>query len=166
LSILLLPATVTVLVPYLLASRASGPAWWPIEGSLTAAVFFAGCVLIVAGLALVAATIRWFATVGGGTLAPWDPTRRLVVTGVYRHVRNPMISGVLLILIGEALGLRSLPQLAWAGMFFLLNATYIPLIEERGLERRFGSDYRQYRRHVPRWLPRLTPWQPPSSASG
>jgi protein-S-isoprenylcysteine O-methyltransferase Ste14 len=119
-----------------------------------------GAVLIAAGLALWAWTVTLFARIGKGTLAPWDPTQRLVVHGPYRHVRNPMISGVIAILLGEAALLGSWTLLAWALAFFALNATYIPLVEEPGLVRRFGDDYLRYRENVPRWLPRPRPWEP------
>jgi protein-S-isoprenylcysteine O-methyltransferase Ste14 len=105
-------------------------------------------------------TISLFATVGEGTLAPWDPTQKLVVRGIYRYVRNPMIIGVLSVLLGEAVFLGSLPVLVWFLIFFAVNATYIPLLEERGLAGRFGDDYLVYKRNVPRWIPRLTPWTP------
>jgi protein-S-isoprenylcysteine O-methyltransferase Ste14 len=120
----------------------------------------AGACVGVAGLALVCATVWQFATAGRGTLAPWDPPRRFVATGLYRHVRNPMITGVLLILLGEAAAFRSAGVLEWAGVFFCINAIYIPLLEEPGLERRFGDEYRAYRAAVPRWIPRLRPWTP------
>jgi len=164
LSILLLPGMVTIGVPYLiLSSRRFGPPVWPADplGPLGMTALLAGIVVIGSGLALVGATIRLFARVGRGTLAPWDPPRHLVVSGVYRHVRNPMISGVVLILVGEALLFRSLGVLAWAMAFLALNAVYFPLVEERGLERRFGDEYRHYKRHVPRWVPRRTAWTPP-----
>lgn len=159
LSILALPTTVAVVVPYLLVSSPRfGALRWTAPPPLAAVSAAAGVLTIGAGLALVFVTVRHFATVGRGTLAPWDPPARLVVAGVYRHVRNPMITGVGLVLLGEALALRSPAVLAWGGVFALLNATYIPLVEERGLERRFGESYREYRRHVPRWIPRATPW--------
>ena len=101
---------------------------------------------------------------GEGTLAPWDETRRLVVRGVYRHVRNPMITGVLCLLLGEASLLGSLPLLGWFALFLLANALYIPLAEERGLERRFGEEYLLYKRNVPRWIPRVRPWNSPPGA--
>ena len=151
LSILLLPTTVTVLIPYLIVStRPFGPITW--------ASILAGTVMIATGLTLVVTTVWHFATVGQGTLAPWDPPRRLVVRGVYRYVRNPMIAGVILILFGEAIALRSMPVLRWAGLFFLINAVYIPFLEEQWLINRFGDDYLEYRRHVPRWIPRTSPW--------
>jgi protein-S-isoprenylcysteine O-methyltransferase Ste14 len=114
--------------------------------------------LIALGLLLVVSTVRLFATVGRGTLAPWDPTERLVVRGPYRYVRNPMISGVLCILLGEAVLFGSLPLLLWFAVVLAVNAVYLPLVEEPGLQRRFGEDYERYRTHVPRWIPRLRPW--------
>jgi protein-S-isoprenylcysteine O-methyltransferase Ste14 len=93
-------------------------------------------------------------------LAPWDPPRRLVLRGPYRFVRNPMVSGAIFVLFGEALVLQSLPHACWAVMFLLLCLFYIPVLEEPPLEARFGEEYRQYRRHVPRLLPRLKPWSP------
>jgi protein-S-isoprenylcysteine O-methyltransferase Ste14 len=120
---------------------------------------------MIAGLGLLGWTAAMFRSRGGGTLAPWDPTQRLVVVGVYRHVRNPMISGVLCALLGEAALLGSLAILYWFGIFFLMNAIYMPLVEERGLEDRFGDEYVRYKQHVPRWIPRLTPWAPESDAS-
>jgi protein-S-isoprenylcysteine O-methyltransferase Ste14 len=71
-----------------------------------------------------------------------------------------MISGVLFVLLGEALVFRSAPILAWCAFFFLGNTLYFVVSEEPGLERRFGEDYRRYKREVPRWLPRLRPVPP------
>ena len=102
------------------------------------------------------ATIRLFVTVGKGTLAPWEPTHKLVVQGVYRHVRNPMISGVILVLLGESVLTASLPLFCWFLVFAVINATYIPLLEEPGLVNRFGEEYLTYKGNVPRWVPRLT----------
>lgn len=158
-SILLLPFTMTVVIPALLVRGAGGvrPGWALAQPGQTLAIA-AGAVLVAIGVALLARTIALFATRGRGTLAPWDPPRRLVVEGVYRHVRNPMISGVIAIVLGETaiLGLR---PVAWlAAIFIAINATYIPLFEEPQLARRFGADYETYRRNVPRWVPRLRPW--------
>ncbi|HEX6925123.1 MAG TPA: isoprenylcysteine carboxylmethyltransferase family protein, partial [Longimicrobiaceae bacterium] len=100
---------------------------------------------------------------GRGTLAPWDPPRRLVITGVYRHVRNPMISGVILILAGESLAFSSAALGTWTAVVLIVNAVYIPVVEEPGLARRFGEEYEAYRAHVPRWVPRLRPWNPTAS---
>ena len=152
-AIALLPVMVTVVVPALVLGRSVselGP--WPL-----AAV---GVALIALGLGLVIWTVTLFARIGRGTLAPWDPTARLVVAGPYRHVRNPMISGVLTVLLGEAALFGSLPLLVWFGTVFAVNAIYFPLVEEPGLQERFGEEYERYRANVPRWLPRFRPWEP------
>ena len=148
-AILVLPFTVAVLVPALLVSNSGAELTW---GAIPGAAFLA------VGLALVVGTVALFARVGDGTLAPWDPTRRLVVVGPYRYVRNPMISGVLAILIGETLAFWSGALLVWTALVFALNAIYMPLVEEPGLSQRFGADYDRYREHVRRWVPRLRPW--------
>jgi len=98
-------------------------------------------------------------TEGDGTLAPWDPPRRLVVRGPYRFVRNPMISGLIFVLFSEALLLLSRPHAEWAATFLLINLIYIPLLEEPMMVARFGDDYREYCRHVGRILPRRRAWQ-------
>ncbi|MCW5850588.1 MAG: isoprenylcysteine carboxylmethyltransferase family protein [Anaerolineae bacterium] len=161
-AVLALPGLVLVGVPSLILwqTRSLRLGWdWPSPWLLVP--ILAGLSLIGWGLRLMAQTIRLFMTVGQGTLAPWDAPRRLVVLGPYRHVRNPMISGVLAVLLGEALLLGSRPLLAWFLIVLVVNLVYIPLLEEPGLEARFGDDYRLYRHHVPRWLPRRTPWEPP-----
>ena len=115
--------------------------------------------MLAIGLALFVASLRRFANDGQGTLAPWDPPRRLVVSGPYRYVRNPMISGVLFVLFGEAALLLSPQHLSWAFTFLIINLVYIPLLEEPQLRRRFGTSYVEYCQHVPRLVPRLRPWE-------
>lgn len=162
LSILLLPVTMIVVVPYLILSPQLGSLTvWPAGNPLGVAAVIVGVALMIVGLAFAATTIRKFATIGRGTLAPWDPPRHLVVSGIYRHVRNPMISGFFLVLLGEALAFRSQGLLIWAAIFFAMGVIFIPLVEEPLLERRFGEEYREYRRNVPRWVPRVTAWKPP-----
>jgi protein-S-isoprenylcysteine O-methyltransferase Ste14 len=121
---------------------------------------FAGLCLLLVGLTLFVSSLRRFATEGEGTLAPWDPPRRLVVRGPYRYVRNPMISGVVFVLFGEALLLVSVAHLMWALAFLVVNLIYIPLLEEPQLKRRFREEYVAYCRHVPRLVPRMRPWTP------
>jgi protein-S-isoprenylcysteine O-methyltransferase Ste14 len=150
-AILLLPFMATVVVPALLEWNAEvdfGP------------LFALGVLLVAVGLLLFVTTVALFARIGQGTLAPWDPTSKLVVRGPYRHVRNPMISGVLFVLLGDAALLGSPALLIWATAFLAVNAVYMPLVEEPGLKRRFGEDYETYAANVPRWLPRLRPWEP------
>lgn len=159
LSILLLPFTVVVVVPAaLLRADAAAALRWEGAAWLSRG---AGVLAFAAGFALFAWCVSLFARVGRGTLAPWDPTRRLVAVGPYRHVRNPMIGGVALMLVGEALLWRSGALALWLGAFVVINHAYFLLSEEPGLEARFGDGYREYRANVPRWLPRPRPWTTP-----
>ncbi len=160
-AVILLPGTVLVFVPaaILLASRNSRYA--PELASPSQARFWIGLLVASAGLALSVWTATLFLRFGEGTPAPWNPPKRLVVRGPYRHVRNPMISGVLIMLLAEAMLVKSWPIALWMMVFFIGNAIYFPLVEERGLEERFGDDYREYMVHVPRWVPRLRPWERP-----
>jgi protein-S-isoprenylcysteine O-methyltransferase Ste14 len=160
LSIAILPFTVTVLVPLWIA-RAYGTRPASAPGGVAVALRILGGALLAVGLVLFGASLSRFATEGRGTLAPWDPPRALVVRGPYRYVRNPMISGVIFVLFGEAAVLLSRPHAVWALAFLAVNAIYIPLLEEPMLEDRFGEPYAEYRRRVPRFLPRLRPWTAP-----
>lgn len=159
-----LPGLVAVVVPTALAVIFGVD----VDGDLPAPLWIpkalAGAALIFYGFRLWLETVRLFAAIGRGTLAPWDPTRRLVVRGPYLRVRNPMISAVAFVLLGEAIVLGSPAILVWFGAFALLNAIFIPLAEEPGLVRRFGEDYEEYRRNVPRWIPRSAPWAPPGES--
>ncbi len=118
-----------------------------------------GVVLMACGLFLLSWTIRLFITIGKGTLAPWSPTQKLVAIGPYRHVRNPMISGVLITLLGETLVFYSLGLLILFLAFFIINHVYFIFSEEPGLVKRFGDSYIEYKKNVPRWIPRLKPWE-------
>ena len=115
--------------------------------------------LLVLGFFLVIWTMRLFAAVGKGTPAPWDPIDKLIVTGPYAYVRNPMLSGVFCILFAETLLFQSKALLIYALIFIVINAIYFPLSEEKGLFKRYGEDYAEYKRNVPRFLPRLTPYR-------
>lgn len=159
-----LPGVVAIVVPTLLVAANGSAIGWGLPGPAAALPVLAGSALLVAGLRLVAETVSLFASAGEGTLAPWDPTSRLVVRGPYRRVRNPMITGVGLVLLGEAAALGSAEIAAWFAIFATVNAVYMPAFEEPGLQRRFGADYAEYRHHVPRWIPRRTPWGPPGPA--
>ncbi|WP_394830106.1 isoprenylcysteine carboxyl methyltransferase [Pendulispora rubella] len=151
---LVLPLFASVFVPWLLVGLGDEPprtTWWH---ALRAAP------VLAMGLAMLGWTVALFVRVGKGTLAPWNPTRRLVVVGPYAHVRNPMISGVFCILCGEALLLESSRMATWALLFLVVNHVYFVFSEEPGLTMRFGAEYTEYALHVPRWLPRLRPWRP------
>lgn len=164
LSVLLLPFNMALVVPALL--------WWKREWAFPVTPLPGGWLWQAVGVVLLGFGLRWFlvslgrfAGDGDGTLAPWDPPRRLVVTGPYRYVRNPMITGVTFVLFGEAALLLSPPHLLWAVAFTALNALFIPLYEEPQLRRRFGAAYEQYCAAVPRLIPRRTPWQPPTGGA-
>lgn len=157
-AIILLPGTALGLIPALILAVTGVT---PISNELTLfnlLRFWLGLLLTAAGGGLAVWTIVLFMRYGEGTPAPWEPPRKLVVCGPYRHVRNPMISSVLILIAAEALLFGSWPLLVWMGAFFLGNVVYFPLVEEKGLEERFGQAYREYKKNVPRWLPRRREW--------
>jgi len=154
-TILILPGTALVYVPALIL-------WFTGDYNLSPdPMTWLAVVPAAAGLVFAVWTVRLFATVGRGTPAPWEPPKKLVVRGPYRYVRNPMITGVLLMLVAEAMAFHSWAILGWMVFFFAVNCVYFPLIEEKGLEARFGGDYRLYKANVPRWLPRPIGWDLP-----
>ena len=157
--ILILPFSVTVIVPYFIYEGH--------DDRIPETIFLKiiGVIIGSAGSFLFFYTVFLFKNIGKGTLAPWSEKQKLIIAGPYRHCRNPMISGVLFILISESLILHSLPILIWAGCFFLINTIYFLISEEPALEKKFGDDYKQYKKHVSRWLPRITPYHQNSSAA-
>ena len=160
-TILLLPAAATIYVPgailWLMADTPGAVS--PAEP--THLRFWIGIAIAVDGLVFTAWTMTLFGTAGKGTPAPWAPPTKLVVRGPYRYVRNPMNMGMLLILGAEALLFSSWYLASWMCVFFIICSIYFPLLEEPGLERRFGDAYRQYKANVPRWIPRFRPWNGP-----
>jgi len=115
-----------------------------------------GVLLGLAGATLSLSTIVLFIFQGRGTPAVFDPPRRFVPQGPYRFVRNPMYIGGVSMLLGLGLYLRSLAMTLYAMGAFLLIHTFVVLAEEAGLRKRFGQEYEDYCRVVPRWIPRLT----------
>lgn len=158
-AILVLPVTMTILIPRWLLAGYGINRMWPADSAAGMIARTAGGITFLIGLALFAWCLYLFAARGKGTLAPWDPPRKLVVSGPYRYVRNPMISGVLFIIAGEALVHGSRTLGIWFLTVFVINQVYFMISEEPMLESRFGEDYRVYRKNVPRWIPRLRPWK-------
>jgi protein-S-isoprenylcysteine O-methyltransferase Ste14 len=160
-AILLLPGMVLLVIPGLILypGEFDTLGLWRSVPSSKVVLPIIGVIFVCLGLLLMVTTIRLFMTVGKGTLAPWEPPQKLVVRGVYRYLRNPMISGVLFVLLGEVFLTASLPLFCWFLVFLVVNSVYIPMSEEPGLVKRFGDDYLTYKRNVPRWVPRLTPWE-------
>ncbi|PZS20328.1 MAG: isoprenylcysteine carboxyl methyltransferase [Pseudonocardiales bacterium] len=120
----------------------------------------AGTALIVLGAGVLLDTIARFVFEGGGTPAPAAPTQELVIGGPYRHVRNPMYLAVLAAILGQALLLGRIVLLIYAGVFWLIVASFARFYEEPILSDSYGEQYAAYHRAVPGWLPRLRQWSP------
>src|SRR5690349_8319966 len=162
-SVLLFPVTVTLVVPALIVFPA-GVRAPHLDAALTVGLITVGSLLIAAGVALMIWTNVLFDRVGEGTLGlgnvMGEPVH-LVVRGPYRHVRNPMITGVLCILLGEVAVAASGSLLLWFALFFTFQAIAIRFWEEPHLTERYGGEYVDYRANVPRWIPRVSAWDPP-----
>jgi len=119
----------------------------------------AGALLIGAGLIPAVGSFVEFVQ-AHGTPVPVASPPRLVVSGFYRYVRNPIYVGFLIILIGEALLFGSAGLLKYAAVAWCVGAAGVRFYEEPTLARRFGAEYADYRRAVRAWIPRLHPWTP------
>ncbi len=157
-ALVVLPGNVLLVIPAAILWLTEGTGYEAEWAALNQLPFWLAIAVGAAASALMVWTCKLFLGLGEGTPAPWAPPARLVVRGPYRFVRNPMISGVLAFLLAEAVMLESWPIASWAVLFFLANAIYFPLSEEAAVEKRFGDDYRRYKANVPRWIPRLRPW--------
>ncbi len=118
-----------------------------------------GMLCIDVGTILLLACIWEFARRGRGTLSPADPPRQLVVSGLYRFVRNPMYMSVTLVVLGEVILTFSMPLLAYWVIWFSIVNLFVIGYEEPTLRDQFGDEYDSYGRNVGRWIPRLTPWR-------
>jgi protein-S-isoprenylcysteine O-methyltransferase Ste14 len=154
-------AVFLVIAPGLMAGLVP---WWISRWQLNAPFLgtpifrFAGGVLITLGaIGLVDSFVR-FATQGLGTPAPVFPTRNLVITGLYRYVRNPMYVGVVTAILGQALILGNVRLLEYAGLVWVLFHLFVLVYEEPTLRGSFGPEYKEFCAEVPRWIPRFTPW--------
>ena len=131
--------------------------WWLLThgtASTPAPTAWEAIPVIAGGVALYFWCAWNFATVGGGTPGPWDAPRRVVAHGPYRWVRNPIYLAALLVVLGEAWLFTSPRLLAYAGVMAACFHLFVTGYEERTLARRFGPAYLEYRRAVPRWIPR------------
>ena len=147
------PAMVAGLIPYQLSRWRMEP---PFLG--TAATRVAGAILIAVGSAALLECFARFTIKGRGTPAPIAPTETLVVTGLYRFVRNPMYVAVVSVILGQALLLGSTRLLAYALPVWTAFHIFVLAYEEPTLRHRFGESYDRYRAHVRRWCPRTRPW--------
>lgn len=145
----LAPGTVAGLVPYLISRWHFGPAFLGISAGR-----WAGALLVALGVAGLAHCFARFALEGRGTPAPVAPTETLVISGLYRYVRNPMYVAVLSIIVGQAVLFGSVSLLGYAAAVWLCFHLFVLAYEEPTLRRRYGAAYDRYRAGVPRWLPR------------
>ena len=145
---ILIPGTVTVLLPYLIVS-ATGAALSTPFGTLQVL----GLLAMALGAAILLRCIWEFMVTGRGTLAPVDPPTQLVVRGLYRYVRNPMYLGAYILLLGEAALFESAPLLQYSIAWFVIINLIVTFREEPVLRRRFGEPYERYAASVRRWVP-------------
>ncbi|RWL49815.1 MAG: isoprenylcysteine carboxylmethyltransferase family protein [Mesorhizobium sp.] len=147
------PGVVAGLVPWLLTDGYHTPL------SMVPGFAAAGSILVVVATAILLHAFARFALEGLGTPAPVAPTEKLVVGGIYRHVRNPMYLAVLAIILGQALIFSSWAVLVYGLIAAAAMISFVKLYEEPTLAQRYGEEYETYRRAVPGWLPRFTPWR-------
>jgi len=157
-TIIILPGTVLVFIPTAILLLADGSSFAADFQNPAEFTFYAACMFFAAGGYLAVRTVTLFTSRGEGTPAPWDPPQKLVILGPYRYVRNPMITGVIVMLLGESILFNSWLIFLWTLVFICGNMLYLPLVEEKGLISRFGDPYRSYRDQVPRWVPRFEKW--------
>ncbi|ORB85083.1 RemK protein [Mycobacterium kansasii] len=160
-SFLIAPVTMTLVIPALIVI-AAGIRAPDLHSPITIGLVTVGALLIAVGIGLLVWTVALFDRVGHGTLGVGNTLGepvQLVVRGPYRQVRNPMISGVLGILLGEAAVTASGWLLLWFAVFVAVQLIAIRFWEEPHLHRRYGAEYAEYRRNVPRWIPRISSWR-------
>jgi len=148
------PGFVAGLVPWWISG-------WRVEPPFFGVVLFrfAGTLLIAVGLVGLLDSFGRFALQGLGTPAPVVPTRYLVVTGLYRYVRNPMYVAVVAAILGQALLPGNGRLLAYGSLIWLLFHVFVLVYEEPTLRAKFGPEYESFCAAVPRWIPRATPWR-------
>lgn len=146
---LILPVSILGVIPYLLHHATRHASHW--HGGLWQ---WLGVWLIINGMGLAAWCVNLFNVQGQGTPLPLDPPKRFVLAGPYRYVRNPMMLGMCVILLGEAIMYRSSVLWYYTIALMILACLFIRCWEEPDLARRFGQAYREYQQQVPRWLPR------------
>lgn len=146
------PGVVAGLIPYWITG-------WRFDAQAFPGAALIASALIVLGAIILLDSFARFAWQGRGTPAPIAPTETLVVSGWYRHVRNPMYVAVTALNLGQALWFASTAQTLYTALIWLAFHLFVYFYEEPTLRGQFGDSYEAYKRAVPRWLPRLTPWR-------
>jgi len=156
---LILPITLAIIVPILLLFLFEQRSFMTLLTQNLIFLIF-GIINLGFGLLLFIDCNWLFYNIGKGTLAPLPKieTKAMVIKGPYKYVRNPMIISVILVLLAESFLFNSISILIYSGIFFLINAIYMPLSEEKGMIVRFGEDYLQYKKNVRAWIPKLHPY--------
>jgi protein-S-isoprenylcysteine O-methyltransferase Ste14 len=145
---ILQPGMVAGLFPYWILGRRVHDVPFP----LLLYRHYAGAIIFITGLTIMLSCIVNFAVKGKGTLSPADPTKHLVITGLYKYSRNPMYIGVMLILIGEAIFFQSGSLWIYALFIFSAFTLFVLLVEEPRLTNDFGEEYKSYCKRVRRWI--------------
>src|SRR5215475_11989460 len=154
------PGSLAVWVPWTLCRWRFAP---PLLGLFSLRIL--GALLITAGLPVLLDSFARFALQGLGTPAPIAPPRHLVVTGLYRYVRNPMYVAVVSLILGQAVLMGDWRLMVYGALFWLACHLFVLAYEEPTLQRTFGAEYQAFRANVPRWVPRVTPWRAPEAGS-
>jgi protein-S-isoprenylcysteine O-methyltransferase Ste14 len=153
------PGTLAVYIPWAITGWHLKPAFLGLD-----ALRVAGAAFLVLGLTAVVESFVRFVWKGFGTPAPIAPPTKLVVTGFYRRVRNPIYFGLIASISGEALILGDDRLLVYAAILWLFFHVWVLVVEEPGLDSSFGEEFATFKANVPRWLPRLTAWAGPASS--
>lgn len=133
--------------------------WLLVRGHSTTSLVWlqiVGWVVLAAGAAVLIEAFARFVVDGLGTPAPVAPPEKLVVSGLYRYVRNPMYLAVTAVILGQAAVFASWVLVAYAVVFVAVTWSFVHWYEEPTLRQKFGTDYETYLRSVPGWWPRLT----------
>jgi len=155
----LAPGTVAGLIPWFITK-------WRFGEGASAGVSITGGIIIALSLLLLIECFVRFATKGEGTPAPLAPTAKLVVSGAYARVRNPMYVAVTGLIFGQALLFASAALIAYSITIWFAFLMFVIYFEEPRLRHEFPDDYPDYFENVPRWRPRFTPWKQPPKSEG
>jgi protein-S-isoprenylcysteine O-methyltransferase Ste14 len=149
------PCTLAGLIPWWITGWQLQPPFLGLE--LTRGI---GAIMILAGVPVLVDAFARFALQGLGTPAPIAPPRNLVVTGLYRYVRNPIFVALIAIILGQAVLMGDWRLIVYGALLWFAFHVQVVAYEEPTLEQTFGIEYKAFRAAVPRWIPRMTAWQP------
>jgi len=156
--VLILPGNILITIPLIIYFLTKETYSYHLI-NLSSVLFYISILFFILGLWLAIWSVRTFYDFGGGgTPGPWKPVSKLIISGPYCYVRNPMLIGVFFLLLFESILFSSMPIFYWFLIFFIGNIFYFKNIEERDLIKRFGEDYKNYRDKVSMFIPSFTPY--------